>query len=1244
MSTPSNLYAEKIFSEHPIALWALDDQSDYISLIQESQRNLESWSIDNGMGTDISSDTSEFNFVPFSLSNVSRITGEIPSSDSNTITLISDDIANLSSLNASLGTFSIGSYFYAKNEQLLSIDIGYEYLDPSIGSIVQNTNNFPVTVSNSWFYLSETFSNVSINTNFRILIKINYSKRIDVSQTTDMYLFYTNGITVGQWAEEFQSLSLGQSPQSLPSSINLTTSKAIEAKAYGLQNLSGYYMVNGGAICARNSGMPLVYGASNATILSPNINEEPSLIIPGNGFLNNHGRYKEYTIEMWIRINSNSIEQRRIFGPIASQDGLYVDGPFITLKIGDSVGSYFIGEWYRPMLVHIEVIGDSASLLINGEQVISIAISTNTMDLPDQTVKAQGMIKNQDWLGFYSYSDVTPIEIDCVAIYPYQVPAIVAKRRFVYGQGVEFPENINTAYSGSSTFIDYAFSKYGNNYNYPDIGKWHQGVVDNLSTEKDILSLPKYELPDFVFSDTSKTFLADLELAQNEFYNFITLKPNNSWNDVGGHILFPSLGFLKQDVKAFYGVFKTKTNTEKQNLFVIENTINGDTFSISLYLDELLYELTSNGNTTNMYTSYGANIGETFVAGISIDSFSKSFGGKLASFFGNKKMLKVYVGGNKNFTNTFSGNIYKVGFCTERNLSTLSSLFSNTGTPIDYENVFNSFNHDTDYDATGNFFGDYDSPEDKAFWEYVIDGGSPSSFASYSAIDHNASYSLAMYDYFGKVRPDISISGYWEDYIPLTYFAKYVNDSRGNKVYDLDFIQFNINYPAPSKFIEQVTSGTWNYSQLLDQYSNPDIKTYSILDNQLITGYENYTDLKNKVTRSYKYDTSSSLIKTYITFQYLKDEANKLLSQFYISETPPKNGVIRPDSNWMNTKYEVVDNMIVYPPANVDLHKLAIVTHIEFDVNGSSTKPIKIKTLQYASQSFNQKSPNAIGTRFGNSIYPYTKSGLYFDYKAQNPFTIYKSSSPYLYLTKNSGIQIRGDHDPLVNRGLSIPINQTSAPSYKITALQAAIRYDEEFFPQSPMQIFEIQGKDSYIKFYVSSTHPHGKRAKIYAINANTGAIENGITFYWNGRLVKEPTITIAEWGMLGIGFASPIDFSSRPGAFRINGPILVNNVSSYQFTNLQELQQTALRKWLGVKISGQTTLDWQDWYPAYLWQGVLIVASKSFTGTNPSDVYKTYTGTNKIIIDDPRTLRFHGYKYNMYTNISWQSQTVTAV
>ena len=37
MTIPSNLYAEKVYSEHPIALWAIDEQIDYKNYITDTQ-------------------------------------------------------------------------------------------------------------------------------------------------------------------------------------------------------------------------------------------------------------------------------------------------------------------------------------------------------------------------------------------------------------------------------------------------------------------------------------------------------------------------------------------------------------------------------------------------------------------------------------------------------------------------------------------------------------------------------------------------------------------------------------------------------------------------------------------------------------------------------------------------------------------------------------------------------------------------------------------------------------------------------------------------------------------------------------------------------------------------------------------------------------------------------------------------------------------------------------------------------
>lgn len=126
------------------------------------------------------------------------------------------------------------------------------------------------------------------------------------------------------------------------------------------------------------------------------------MIVPGKGFLNNVGRYKEYTAEFWIKVNSDATQSRRIFGPINDENGLYVDNGFLTLVIGNTYASHFVGEWFRPMLVHIRIIKKSVTVLLNGEEVISMAIDPATLDLQDEFTNN----KSNDWLGFYSYSDV----------------------------------------------------------------------------------------------------------------------------------------------------------------------------------------------------------------------------------------------------------------------------------------------------------------------------------------------------------------------------------------------------------------------------------------------------------------------------------------------------------------------------------------------------------------------------------------------------------------------------------------------------------------------------------------------------------------------------------------------------------------------------------------------------------------------------------------------------------------------
>jgi hypothetical protein len=1255
MSNPSNLYAEKIFAEHPATLWALDDQVDYLSLVSEEERTVSSWKDISGNSLGLSAVTvTDILDQPFPQSNVTKITGDVPSGESGQITCISIPIKKFTQFDYELGTFAIGGYFYAKSPFITGIHIGYEYRDDISGEKITQLKYFETLVSNEWIFLSETFQVPLEDSEMSIVIKINYRAGSEVEED---YVFFTNGITLGQWSEEFCATSLGSTKTLLPSSIAIEspTTFSIEAKAYGLQENPGYYIINNNSLLAKNSGIPMVYGASNVTVLSPNPDPfYPSLIIPGLGFLNKEGQYNSYTLEFWIRINSDAtLVPLRIVGPIGSSDGIYVDGPFLKLKIGNTSGSYFIGEWTRPMLVDLVIKNDSANLLINGESVISLSYTTSDLDLPYKLNNG----KNQDWVGFYAWENVAPIEIDCVAIYTYEVPSIVAKRRFVYGQGVEFPEGINQAYSGSSIYIDYPFADYTNNYSYPNIGKWQQGKLNNLSVANNVLSTPDYELPEIYLSNSDTVSIyADNDLVQQENDLFFSFRPSATWAQQHGYLLFSNLNMLREKVRSFYGTFKVKSlSANDEVLFLIESGITKNTLSIVLNNTTINYVLKYNGQESVVYSSYNIYPGEPFSVALDLDLFSDHFGGDVAAFLGNFNSLELYVGGKNNFSNTFSGNIYNVGFCNESNHSKIEDLFNEIGTSKDYENLFNTYTNSVNHDGGNSYFGTegwyYNSENElqrvgsSQFWDYYLDGGNPGSYSTFKFKDHTASYTLKPKVYFDEYSLDIDVSCSWEDYVPLTYFSQYIKDARGDDYYDLDFIQFNLNYPSPSKFLEEEQTGSWTYGELQNEYSNPIQRTYDSLDNQLFTGYMDYSDLKNKSTKNYKYDTSSSLVRSYVTFQYIESGANAVDGYFINKELPPKEGVVNPGNNWMNTKYEVINNMIIYPPSTADTKDLAIVTHLEFLVSGILRNKISIKSLEYASQSFNESSPNPIGTRFGNSLYPYTMAGDYFDYKSKNPFTIYKGSSPYLYLTRTSGIELKGTYDPLISRGLSIPINENVSSDYKIMAMQSAIRFDQDFFPYAPTEIFEIESESAHIKFFIVANGPDGKRAKIYAINARSGQLEDGIAFYWNGKLVKEPTLTVKEWGFLGVYFPVLLDFKNMVGSLRINGPITFNTISYYKSTNLIENQRIITRPWFNVKTGPNSPIEWAFWAPeGILWRGVLIRSSTSPGGVNPSTIYKSYTGTNKIIVDSEKILRLKDYKYSLYSQVTWTQSTNTAV
>jgi hypothetical protein len=963
------------------------------------------------------------------------------------------------------------------------------------------------------------------------------------------------------------------------SGIAISDTKGIPATSYGVGAYPGYYITDSfGSSYSNNDGVPMVYGATNITTIYPNLSnaDSPSLILPAFGFMNELGKTRPITYEMWLRISSEASQPKKIFGPIGSDDGLYVYGSFLSLRFNGKIYSHPVGSWGRPMLIQITVAQSSVSLMLNGEQILSEYYDPETVVLASQ-YDDEG--NNQDWVGFYAYDDVMPINIDCCAVYPFQIPLLVAKKRFAYGQAVKSPEFGMSLNSDVPFIADFQFAEYAKNYIYPDIGKWEQGVFNNCSFKNNNLSTPEYSLPEAVFSNNQS--VDTWYLKQNSSGEYDKLETNNLYfkinplsEDYSGYLFFKNLNMLDQPIASIYGVFEIGSSAVNgEVLFEIAGSA-GQKFSAKISESGGVYSLSyvftkSDSSTVNIGGVENLTLDTKFVAGLNIQDLllqtelDVSF---LVPFFSNLNSLSLYIGGTSNFENTFSGKVYRFGFDNALTHTELSESYTFGIPAFDDSTLF---------------------------------------------MNHYAAYTLFSTNTFGIFGLDIAVSFMWRDYMPLSYFGKNVVDAEDNQTFDLDFLQFNIDYPEPFRY---TVESTFEQSQV---------------------------------------DTSDSIVKSYALLSNIGSENTAL------TDVPLGYGkYIYPYNDWATERYELVNESVIYMPQYVDsetttdvpFEELQILILIEGKVPGILRNPIGIRSVRLSSQALNIDIETAIGSKFGKKAYPYTEIDEAKDYKVANPVSVYTGSTPYLYMDHYSGVRLLGD-TLSGERGVLIKINPEASDYYKLSLIQFAIK-TEDLFPLEPTKIFEMEDTSNIYYVYVDRLDG-GEEAVIYVNKVVDGVEElfNGVKIYINGKeysdsqdsdslIDEQPIIRYKEWNIIGVKFKSPLNFSyTSDGYISFVGPFIFNNINSFKVNKIEEGARILFRKWSDV--------DGSDWsaYSTGSWDNVRVLSSTEIPGTDGTKAYRTYFGSNRLIIDNAESvLGFGMYEYDVYPNIVWKTNSVAAV
>lgn len=882
----SNLYIERISAEHPLGCWPLDDDISYNNFIYGDDANFDNWEFS----------TPPQNIFREPLWDYPNYWASFAVADDHTIlsypNIPKDGMDESKTANLS---------FWIVAANVSEIIVKAKTAGPQSFTFAPSTLTF----------ISLEFSIDSDD----IVPSIEFV----ISDPMSVAFIQMSQPRISQHAEPFLKKYNGYVLENIPSDIlhviNGSGSKrAVMADQYGLSFDPGYFIGSASGLYVKNSGLPLVYSSNNSVTVLPS-GGNPAIIVPGKGMLNLAGQHNNYTLEAWVRFHNDSPDPIRLIGPVASSDGIYVDEGFISLSIGPYSKSYFVGKFDRPMLLHLEYSPTRASLLINGEVVIGIDIDPSVISFP---AARNGTGKMMDWIGVYGYDSLSNFNIDCISIFPYLVPPEIAKRHFVYGQGVQAIDLSNESLSNKVIQFDYPFAQYAYNVAYPTTSRWYSGLGINLNTTTSTLkpnayALPavisKYDIYDGEIQDPLDWFIENRQFNNadtRDLFPYLLMSPSGQ----ASTIYFKSLNVASDKIQSVFMFGRTPDAPEpSQSLLRFNNSVTGEAIDISLDSNDIVYKHISASNVETTLYVEPVDDNEYFTAGIDMKGFSASFYYPVGNFFNDPNRITLNVGGYN--SDTFLGKIFGVHF-------------------------------------TSKFFYDRDL-SDRFNNGVIVQQPGLDSLCSYIG-----NYSLLPVINNTSMTFDVGSVGYWEDFLPLSMFSKR-NDS-GN--YALDFLQFNIDIPYGHGYGE--TPGTYYYYQLFELY-NLFAYDYEYL-NGLWPTYGDIVPSVSDALDSLRYATG---FKSYITIQPVATVGTNLYSSYDAVDTYV-DGVVTPTD--FTKKYQVYDNTIIKLPADFDFNNYYIGIHFEMMVRGTTNKSMMVRKMELASFAAND-GETPIGTKYAYPVY-----------------------------------------------------------------------------------------------------------------------------------------------------------------------------------------------------------------------------------------------------------------------------------
>ena len=361
------------------------------------------------------------------------------------------------------------------------------------------------------------------------------------------------------------------------------------------------------------------------------------------------------------------------------------------------------------------------------------------------------------------------------------------------------------------------------------------------------------------------------------------------------------------------------------------------------------------------------------------------------------------------------------------------------------------------------------------------------------------------------------------------------------------------------------------------------------------------------------YNFSTSELQTYIAFQPIADSLQKSINDFSNTQNLPVSRVVRPGSNWETTKYAVINGSVVYPPEGVDYDTLRVIIFFDVRAEGVIHSPFQIKTLELSSQAYDATAE--VGTLFGATI------------KSTDPFAFYKESTPYLYLTKDSGVE------PLEGT-VEIPFNEALASPYPINMVTAWVK--PNFNNMTGTTLIELEAATTTVTLTTSTS---GTDKKDFTITSTNSEITDQVRLFKNNEEVSAISLEDNQWAFIGFEMPFPLNTSNTEGKTVLHQGAVYQNVTISKVTTKGLAASAIIRNYFDLRQ--QNYGYWTDLSDApdnWTYRDLLSTESTFTYKTSPIDVFDIYSGNNGLVIGEDSALDIQETRGVMLLNVDWNT------